>query len=155
MQPFTYLAPALLLSSVTLANATPVELTDKLTAGDAATGDYFGWSVGIFGGTATVGARSDDSNGTDSGARPISTRRLLCPFPPACGCWAQRWAGLRACAVWPSGAAHEATLCADIRRLPDLRRPARGRAERSPALRHPRPDGGVFLAGDAGGVGRP
>jgi hypothetical protein len=47
MQPITYLAPALLLSSVTLANATPVKsvvpLTDNLTAGDGAANDYFRW----------------------------------------------------------------------------------------------------------------
>ena len=47
MQPITYLAPALLPSSVTLANATPVKsvvpLTDNLTAGDGAANDYFRW----------------------------------------------------------------------------------------------------------------
>ena len=60
MQPITYLAPALLLSSVTLANATPVELTNKLLADDAAAGDEFGRSVAISGSTAIVGAYQDD-----------------------------------------------------------------------------------------------
>jgi len=59
MQPITYLAPALLLSSVTLANATPVELTDKLTASDGAAGDFFGYSVALSGSTAIVGAYGD------------------------------------------------------------------------------------------------
>ena len=68
MQPITYLAPALLLSSVTLANATPVELTDKLLASDGAMGDYFGTSVGISGSTAIVGAYGDDDNGSFSGS---------------------------------------------------------------------------------------
>ena len=43
MQPITYLAPALLLSSVTLANATPVALTNKLTASNGAVNDNFRW----------------------------------------------------------------------------------------------------------------
>ena len=68
MQPITYLAPALLLSSVTLANATPASLTDKLTASDGAAEDRFGLSLAISGSTAIVGARYDDSNGTKSGA---------------------------------------------------------------------------------------
>ena len=68
MQPITYLAPALLLSSVTLANATPVSLTDKLTASDAAAYDSFGYSVGISGSTAIVGARYDDDAGGNSGS---------------------------------------------------------------------------------------
>ena len=67
MQPITYLAPALLLSSVTLANATPVELTNKLTADDGAAFDQFGFSVGISGSMAIVGASRDDDNGGESG----------------------------------------------------------------------------------------
>jgi len=62
------LAPVVLLSGVTLANATPVALTNKLTAGDAAAGDNFGYSVGISGSTAIVGAYQDDDNGDDSGS---------------------------------------------------------------------------------------
>ncbi|MCB9103874.1 MAG: FG-GAP repeat protein [Anaerolineales bacterium] len=36
--------------------------TAKLTAGDGATNDYFGWSVDISGDTIVVGAKGDDSN---------------------------------------------------------------------------------------------
>jgi len=61
MQPITYLAPALLLSSVTLANATPVELTNKLTASDGSANDFFGESVAISGSTAIVGAPNKDT----------------------------------------------------------------------------------------------
>jgi hypothetical protein len=40
----------------------------KLTASDAAAGDLFGDSVGIFGTTAIVGASSDDDGGSGSGS---------------------------------------------------------------------------------------
>lgn len=40
----------------------------KLTAADAAPGDQFGFSVGIGGGIASVGARFEDGAGLDSGA---------------------------------------------------------------------------------------
>ncbi|WP_415407100.1 FG-GAP repeat protein [Sulfurovum sp. CS9] len=40
----------------------------KLTASDAAGGDYFGYSVALSGDTAVVGAYGDDDNGTDSGS---------------------------------------------------------------------------------------
>jgi hypothetical protein len=40
---------------------------DKLTAADAATYDYFGWSVAIDGATVVVGAYGDD-DGNDSGS---------------------------------------------------------------------------------------
>ena len=40
----------------------------KLTASDGAAGDNFGWSVGISGDRAIVGAWVDDDNGTDSGS---------------------------------------------------------------------------------------
>ncbi len=40
----------------------------KLTAGDAETGDNFGWSVDIDGEYAIVGAYHDDDNGRNSGA---------------------------------------------------------------------------------------
>lgn len=43
----------------------------KLTANDAAAGDSFGWSVGINGDTAIVGALSDDS---DKGSAYVYTR---------------------------------------------------------------------------------
>jgi hypothetical protein len=40
----------------------------KLTASDAAAGDWFGFNVAIDGNTAIVGARFDDDAGTDSGS---------------------------------------------------------------------------------------
>ncbi|MCP4362234.1 MAG: hypothetical protein GY796_29860, partial [Chloroflexi bacterium] len=40
----------------------------KLTANDGQPGDYFGWSVGVEGETAVLGAFSDDDNGTDAGS---------------------------------------------------------------------------------------
>jgi cyclophilin family peptidyl-prolyl cis-trans isomerase len=40
----------------------------KLTASDAAAGDYFGYSVAIGGGHALVGAYKNDDNGSDSGS---------------------------------------------------------------------------------------
>ena len=40
----------------------------KLKASDAASVDFFGWSVSISGGYAIVGAFGDDDNGTDSGS---------------------------------------------------------------------------------------
>lgn len=40
----------------------------KLTALDAATGDYFGYSVAIGGGRALVGAYQNDDNGSNSGS---------------------------------------------------------------------------------------
>ena len=43
----------------------------RLTADDAAEGDYFGLSVSISGSTAIVGARDDDDNGDNSGAAYI------------------------------------------------------------------------------------
>jgi len=51
--------PALAVSSVEL---------DKLTASDAAAGDWFGCSVAISGTTALVGAWSNDDAGPDSGS---------------------------------------------------------------------------------------
>ena len=42
--------------------------TDKLTASDAAAGDYFGHSVAVSGNTAIVGANRDDDAGTSSGS---------------------------------------------------------------------------------------
>ncbi|MGQ9645417.1 MAG: PKD domain-containing protein [Thermodesulfobacteriota bacterium] len=44
----------------------------KLIASDGAASDFFGWSVGIDGGTAVVGARGDDTiNGSNSGSAYI------------------------------------------------------------------------------------
>jgi FG-GAP repeat len=40
----------------------------KLTASDAAAGDYFGYSVAISGNTAIVGSYRDDDSGADSGS---------------------------------------------------------------------------------------
>ena len=40
----------------------------KLTASDAAGGDYFGWSVSLSGDTALVGAWGDDDAGSESGS---------------------------------------------------------------------------------------
>ncbi|MDM8539804.1 FG-GAP repeat protein [Desulfococcaceae bacterium HSG9] len=42
--------------------------TVKLTAGDAAAGDRFGWSVAVSGDTAVVGAHLNDGGGSDSGS---------------------------------------------------------------------------------------
>ena len=86
MQPITYLAPALLLSSVTLANATPVSLTDKLTAFDGAANDLFGNSVGISDATAIVGAYLND-DATDSGSVYLYTARAPAPVPLPASLW--------------------------------------------------------------------
>jgi len=43
----------------------------KLTASDGAADDWFGWSVGISGDTAVIGARGDDPNGGGSGSAYI------------------------------------------------------------------------------------
>jgi hypothetical protein len=40
----------------------------KLTGSDTAYGDHFGWSVGVSGGMALIGADWDDDNGIDSGS---------------------------------------------------------------------------------------
>jgi hypothetical protein len=46
----------------------------KLTAGDGAAGDLFGWSVALRGDTALVGAPRDDDKGTDSGSAYVFVR---------------------------------------------------------------------------------
>jgi len=47
---------------------------DKLLAGDGASEDFFGYSVGFEGNTAVFGAWGDDDNGPFSGAaHPITT----------------------------------------------------------------------------------
>ena len=46
----------------------------KLTAKDTTEGDSLGWSIGISGDTAVIGAPHDDDNGKDSGSVYIFTR---------------------------------------------------------------------------------
>jgi hypothetical protein len=46
----------------------------KLTANDAAQGDYFGWSVVISGNTVMVGAPYDDDGGGESGSTYVFRR---------------------------------------------------------------------------------
>ncbi|MDJ0610037.1 MAG: FG-GAP repeat protein [Kiloniellales bacterium] len=46
----------------------------KLTAGDGAASDLFGWSVAISGNTAVVGARGDDDAGSASGSAYVFQR---------------------------------------------------------------------------------
>ena len=55
----------------------------KLTAGDAAAGDQFGFSVSVSGDTAVVGAVFDDDNGTNSGLAYVFVR-------DAAGVWSQQ-----------------------------------------------------------------
>lgn len=54
--------------------------TTKLTAGDAASGDTFGYSVSISGGHAIVGAYRDDDKGSDSGSAYIYATGNLPPI---------------------------------------------------------------------------
>ncbi len=53
------------------ASSQVMEQIQKVTADDAASGDNFGWSVGISGDIAVVGAIKDDDVDTDSGAAYI------------------------------------------------------------------------------------
>jgi len=46
----------------------------KLTAGDGAADDWFGWSVSIDGDTVVIGARFDDDDGSGSGSAYVFTR---------------------------------------------------------------------------------
>ena len=46
----------------------------KLTASDAAAGDYFGWSVSVSGDTAVIGAIGNDGVGGNSGSAYVFTR---------------------------------------------------------------------------------
>ena len=51
-------------------NGTTISFVQKLTAPDAAAGDYFGRSVSVDGAILAVGATGDDDNGlSDSGRR--------------------------------------------------------------------------------------
>jgi hypothetical protein len=54
--------------SAYLFNVTTGAQIHKLLPFDGAGGDFFGWSVGISGSTAIVGAHGDDDNGTLSGS---------------------------------------------------------------------------------------
>jgi hypothetical protein len=55
---------------------------DKLLAGDGASEDAFGYSVGFEGDTAVMGAWGDDDNGSDSGSAYVFTR--------AAGAWTEQ-----------------------------------------------------------------
>ena len=55
---------------------------DKLLAGDGASEDAFGYSVGFEGDTAVFGAWGDDDNGRDSGSAYVFTR--------AAGAWTEQ-----------------------------------------------------------------
>ena len=55
---------------------------DKLLAGDGASEDFFGYSVGFEGDTAVFGAWGDDDNGSDSGSAYVFTR--------AAGAWTEQ-----------------------------------------------------------------
>ncbi|MEO1061322.1 MAG: FG-GAP repeat protein [Actinomycetota bacterium] len=46
----------------------------RLSAGDGANDDFYGWSVEVKGDTAIVGAYGDDDKGTDSGSAYLYTR---------------------------------------------------------------------------------
>ncbi|TLM72285.1 MAG: tandem-95 repeat protein, partial [Actinobacteria bacterium] len=46
----------------------------KLSAGDAAPGDRFGWPVAVAGDTAVIGTYADDDKGADSGSAYVFTR---------------------------------------------------------------------------------
>ncbi len=66
---------------------TGVELT-KLVPSDGAEYDWFGYSVGISGNTAIVGARRDDDNGSDSGSAylfDVTTGAQLAKLTPSDG----------------------------------------------------------------------
>jgi hypothetical protein len=65
---------ALGLAPATVAEAVLPTEQAKLTASDAAVGDLFGWTVGLSGDTAVIGAFSDDDNGQSSGSAYVFTR---------------------------------------------------------------------------------
>ena len=69
MRQLTYLASIVLIGCTTHAHATTVSpIETKVTAADAALGDYFGLSVALSGTTTIVGAYADDDAGSDSGS---------------------------------------------------------------------------------------
>lgn len=55
----------------------------KLTAGDAAAADEFGFSVSLTGDTAVVGAFRDDDAGSGSGSAYIFELEAVCTTPPS------------------------------------------------------------------------
>ena len=57
-----------------LAAATPDTEIVKLTASDAAAGDWFGRYVAVSGATVVVGAPNDDDNGSNSGSAYVFVR---------------------------------------------------------------------------------
>jgi hypothetical protein len=57
-----------------IAGASGWEQQAKLTAGDGAANDEFGWSVAVDGNTAVVGAHYDDDKGSDSGSAYVFAR---------------------------------------------------------------------------------
>ena len=64
-----FVSSALALAMVPGAQAAPITDTEqKLTASDGAANDFFGYSVGVSGNTAIVGAYADDDNGSFSGS---------------------------------------------------------------------------------------
>ncbi len=69
MKHFTLCAVALFICGTALA-----QTEVKLTSGDAAFGDTFGYSVSINGDTAVVGANLDDDAGASSGSAYIFDR---------------------------------------------------------------------------------
>ena len=54
----------------------------KLTAGDGAASDYFGYSVSIDGDTVVIGAQEDDDKGSTAGPRTCSRATRPATSPP-------------------------------------------------------------------------
>ncbi|NNF07009.1 MAG: T9SS type A sorting domain-containing protein, partial [Candidatus Eisenbacteria bacterium] len=67
--------------SAYLFDATSGVEISKLTASDAASSDLFGWSVGIDGSTAIVGAVSNDDAGSNSGSAYLFDASFVPPTP--------------------------------------------------------------------------
>ncbi len=63
-----------LLFSASAKSMTPKIEVAKLLAGDGTSADFFGYSVGLDGDTAVIGAWGDDDNGGNSGAAYVFTR---------------------------------------------------------------------------------
>ena len=73
--------------SAYLFNATTGAQIAKLTASDAAGGDYFGHSVAIFDNTAIVGAFADDDAGFNSGLAYVFASAAPPEVPLPAGIW--------------------------------------------------------------------
>ncbi len=58
----------------------------KISAGDGANGDEFGFSLSVGGGTVMVGVRLDDDNGADSGSTYGFGIRPMCTTVSTCTC---------------------------------------------------------------------